>query len=106
MLSHRRFRPLPAVALARAASTGIALIAHPALAGDDARSEAGAALFEENCVACHGADAKGEDGAGGDIRGVIVRQVVMATGGGYEDMPEIELTDDEIEAIVAYLASL
>lgn len=66
----------------------------------------GEGLFQDLCSVCHGEDAKGVKGAGSDIRDSIVRQVRMATGGGYEDMPEIELTDAEMEAIVAYLNSL
>lgn len=66
----------------------------------------GEGLFQELCAVCHGEDAKGMQGAGSDIRDAIIRQVRMATGGGDEDMPEIELTDAEMEAIVAYLNSL
>lgn len=80
------------------------LTAQPA-AGEDAVA-AGRALFEEHCVSCHGDDARGVDGAGSDIRDAIVRQVVMATGGGYEDMPGIDLAEAEIAAIVAFLNSL
>lgn len=92
----RIFFPLPFIALA----------ALPAQAADAEQLEAGQELYDVLCVACHGEDGKGVKGAGSDIRDSIVRQVKMATGGGYEDMPEVELTEDEIKAIVAYLNSL
>lgn len=64
---------------------------------------AGKALFEENCIACHGPTAS--HGRSGDIRGSDYYRVRNATGG-IERMPEIDVTDDEIRAIVAYLAHL
>ena len=64
----------------------------------------GKTLFSENCVECHGKD--GSEGSGGDIRGSDLRTVKKMTKGGVEDMPEFEFTQEELEAIVAYLASL
>jgi len=78
----------------------------PLQAGEPGQLALGEVLFQDLCAVCHGENAKGVKGAGSDIRDSIVRQVRMATGGGYEDMPEIELTDDEMQAIVAYLNSL
>jgi len=82
------------------------VVAHPALAGASDARDAGRELYEDLCISCHGEGARGEPGAGSDIRGSIARQVTMAIGGGYEDMPAVELTDDEIAALVAYLDSL
>ena len=78
----------------------------PALADTAEQRALGEGLFQANCAVCHGKDGKGVKGAGSDIREAMLRQVRMATGGGYENMPEIALSEDQMEAIVAYLNSL
>ena len=60
-------------------------------------------LFE-NCIPCHGEDAS--EGSGGDIRGSDFRLVKKMTTAGLEGMPEFDFEAPEIEALVAYLASL
>lgn len=66
-------------------------------------AEVGRALFLENCEPCHGATAT--EGGAGDIRGMDFTSVRRATRG-IEQMPTFDLDDDQIEAIVAYLAEL
>lgn len=73
------------------------------LANDDPAVIAGGALFRDFCEVCHGETA--QTGASGDIRGLGFGTVRIALRG-IEAMPAFDLTDAEIEAIVAYLASL
>ena len=84
----------------------ILLLASPAIANgvDTAGPEvAGKMLFEENCVECHGEDAK--EGASGDIRDADLQQVRRAVRG-TDAMPEFEFESEEIAALVAYLETL
>ncbi len=75
----------------------------PSVAQDQDFITKGKGLFEENCVECHGEDAKSGDS--GDIRDADKQQVTMATGG-FESMPDFEFEEYKIEAITAYLNSL
>ena len=61
---------------------------------------AGQTVFEEQCSGCHGED--GVSGNAADIRGVPKKDVKFAIRG-VEDMPEIELTPEQIDAVVVYL---
>lgn len=81
----------------------ILLAAAPIRAQESGPAADGKALFTTNCQRCHGPDAS--TGKGGDIRGSHLRSVRKATGG-FETMPEFDLTDDELDALVAYLATL
>lgn len=64
---------------------------------------AGAALFDELCVECHGAEAT--EGESGDIRGLPASTVSNATQG-FEMMPAFDLNPEEIRAITAWLAQI
>lgn len=77
----------------------LALMAPPALADD----LPGAALYQDHCLDCHLADGSG--GIGADIRGMSRNRVARAIKG-FDEMPQIPLTEAEIDAIVAYLATL
>ena len=63
----------------------------------------GQTLYEEQCSACHGEDASGDSGP--DIQGTPRVDVALAVKG-FEDMPEIELTGEELDAVVAHLKRL
>lgn len=63
----------------------------------------GAVVYEETCAACHGADARG--GNAPDIR-QTPRKFVLQALRGIDQMPEIALTGEETDAVVAYLGSL
>lgn len=67
--------------------------------------EEGAVLFEVHCLACHGADAAGLPDNGKDIRGMPDSRVKRAVRG-LDQMPEIDITREERQKIVAFLASL
>ena len=81
--------------------------------GDDALAR-GRLIFEKTaggvgCAYCHGRDGKGEGVAGlgaPDIRGAPEAKVRAALGGGVPLMSFIDLSDEEIEAVVAYLQYL
>jgi len=71
----------------------------------------GAALFAETCAACHGADAKGDNGpnltalwAGGAADDRVVQTIRRGIPGTV--MPPSTATDEEVRAIVAYLKTL
>lgn len=63
----------------------------------------GRAQFVEHCAACHGRYALG--GNGPDIQGSTLNDVVIATHG-MDQMPEIDLSEAERQAIAAYLMAL
>lgn len=65
--------------------------------------EPGRALFEAYCSGCHGAEAEGVNAP--DITG-MPRKIVARAVQGVEQMPTIELTEAEIDAITAFLATL
>jgi mono/diheme cytochrome c family protein len=75
----------------------------PAMADGTDPIDTGKDLYLENCQVCHGADAR--EGSGGDIRGTSFRKLRKAVGG-IEQMPEFDLTDDELNAVWAFLTSL
>lgn len=56
------------------------------------------------CQFCHKSDATGLIGP--DIRGKTAQNITDAIGGGVPDMAFLELTEDEIAAVAAYLATL
>nr|WP_321523936.1 cytochrome c [uncultured Cohaesibacter sp.] len=60
----------------------------------------GQTVFEEQCSGCHGED--GVSGNAADIRGVPQKDIELAIRG-VEDMPEIELTPEQINAVTIYL---
>ena len=71
----------------------------------------GAALFAETCAACHGADAKGDNGPNLTAlwaAGATDDRVTQTIRGGIAGtvMPPSAATDEEIRAIVAYLRTL
>ena len=74
------------------------LLALPCWADDQ-----GQAQFVDHCAACHGLHALG--GNGPDIQGTTLNDVVISTRG-MDQMPAIDLSDAERQAIAAYLMSL
>jgi len=78
-----------------------------ALSAQAVASEAivqGAALYQKNCLKCHGPTAT--ESEVGDIRGLSLSTVTSAVPAGPGMMPTFSLTADQIAAIVAYLAQL
>lgn len=63
----------------------------------------GEMVFQDECAACHGEQAKGESGP--DIRGYILPDLIAALRG-IEDMPEFELPEEDNKAIASWLMSL
>lgn len=73
----------------------------------------GESLYQTNCAGCHGAE--GEGGVGPVLQGIVnahgVEDVTNAVRNGIEAQPvsmpawEGVLTDDEIDAVVAYVAT-
>lgn len=91
-------------AAALALSLSIAGRPVPACAGSDTPLiEAGRSLFSETCQPCHGPTAT--DGGAGDIRGIGRASVARATRG-IEQMPAFDLSEEQIEAIAAFLDTL
>jgi len=63
----------------------------------------------DGCAACHGADAKGMSKDGNtapNIRGATEQKFRDALRGGVPLMSNIKITDDQIAAVLAYLAYL
>lgn len=86
------------------------------LSGQAQSSEVGAALYEENCAACHGGDGTGEPALGapnladaiwlyGGERDRVIESIAYARGGA---MPAWSgrLTDDQIKQVAVYVHSL
>jgi alcohol dehydrogenase (cytochrome c) len=80
-------------------------------AAPQAQPAPGAALFAETCAACHGADARGDNGpnlttlwASGATDDRVVETIRRGVPGSV--MPPSRASDAEIRAIVAYLKSL
>lgn len=74
-----------------------------AVANADPDPELGRELVVSICSACHGTDSAGDIGP--DIRGKSRREIKYAVRG-FDEMPEIDLTSEEIDALAAYLQSL
>ena len=70
---------------------------------DPAAAARGRALYQELCADCHGARAGG--GNGPDIVGTRA-EFIREAAEGVEDMPEIDLTEAQINALAAWLARL
>lgn len=91
-----------------------AATADPAAAGDAAKIALGRKVFQtaggDGCQSCHGPDAKGQTTKSGtvapNIRGATERKLRDALAGGAALMTFLKLSDDEIEAVIAYLESL
>jgi mono/diheme cytochrome c family protein len=100
----RRWLLAPALAIA-----AIAVASTPAAAQPD-----GKALFEKNCMKCHGADGKADTPAGKkmkvpawdaeDMQAEIVTKTVR--GNGKHKTVAKKLSDADLEAIAAYVATL
>ena len=87
----------------------------------DASARAGEQAFIENCAACHGRDAAGQEGVapplvhkiyepshhGDQAFHLAARQGVRAHHWRFGDMPPVEgISDSEIERIVTYIRTL
>jgi cytochrome c oxidase cbb3-type subunit III len=84
-------------------------------AADPATIARGRAIYTQNCVACHGADARGGADAGADLsRSAIVaardegRQLIafLKIGRPERRMPSFAMPDDDVRALSAYLRSI
>lgn len=108
-------RPLPL----RQAVVFIALLvasAGGALAADDTSAAAGKALLEAKCARCHSIAATGESplAKAPPLRQVYLRDPIeqleegFAEGMGsrHRDMPQIQFSPDQVEAILTYLGSI
>lgn len=74
------------------------VLALPLWADDQGQTQ-----FVDHCAACHGLHALG--GNGPDIQGSTLNDVVIASRG-MDQMPEIDLSEAERQAIATYLMSL
>ena len=89
----------------RAAVLGAVLaLSGAAVAANDGQVAAGETLYQENCIDCHMEDAAGDDIAP-DIRGIPKNNLRRAMGG-FDAMPEFDLSDREQAALLVYLKSL
>ncbi|AEO49337.1 c-type cytochrome [Rhodospirillum rubrum] len=105
---------LPRPLLATAAFATLIASAAPALAGDDALISEGAALFSLSCRDCHGR--AGEKAALGLSRPVAALSAAEITAAlderrrrpprSMQDRIKSGLTDDDVEALAAYIASI
>ena len=73
----------------------------PAGAGD---ARLGQQLYVDNCVDCHGETGEGDDRTP-DIRGAPRAALARALPG-FDEMPEFDFTDAEVESLRAYLDAL
>ncbi|KPP90557.1 MAG: cytochrome c553 [Rhodobacteraceae bacterium HLUCCA08] len=87
----------------RAAAILLACLVPAAGLTDTPLVEAGRTIFVETCASCHGET--GQSVSIGDIRGTRL-STLRRVPNGFEQMPPIALTEDEIAAIAAYLAAL
>lgn len=121
----------PTPAAAPSASNGASASKAPAGKGEDARSdggddtpdgsdpvamlEQGSAIYDQYCIACHGADGKGNNGLGGDYRKVLkdrddqdlIASIKNGKVGSVGSMPPwgAVLDDDQIQAVLHYVKS-
>ncbi len=100
-----RSRSLVAVFSALIGGFGFTAMGQDTLPPDVA---AGKLIFEETaggvgCASCHGMDAQGDDGPA--IVGAPV-DLIIAQFDNNENMTFIELTDEEVQQVAAYLAYL
>lgn len=108
---YRRRRTTLALSLLLAAS----LLIPRGAAADTRSTGAGRELFEAHCAMCHGADASGMMGVHPSLRGArdrLTREgVEVAVRRGRDTRPPMpafgdRLTDEEIELVIDYVASL
>ena len=102
--------------LGRITLAGMAVLAMAGTVQGDEASDAllaqGKKLFEETaggvgCALCHGMNGAGDPNAGApDVRGADEQMFRAAWGGAAPVMSFITLNNDEVEAVVAYLAYL
>lgn len=112
----RRVALLAAAALAVVAAGSTLAVAQESQGGGQAGEvEDGERVFRAECAMCHGADASGMMGMHPSLRGSVARlsregvEVTIRQGRRTQPpMPAFEgrLTSDEIDAVVAYIASL
>ena len=73
----------------------------------DSEEVDGATVFEDNCVACHGADGTG--GAGADLTaevpGMTEEEVQDVVLNGSENMGAISVSEDEAAAVATYVVA-
>ena len=77
--------------------------------------EQGSAIYDQYCIACHGADGKGNNGLGGDYRKVLkvrddqdlIASIKNGKVGAVGSMPPwgAVLDDDQIQAVLHYVKS-
>jgi mono/diheme cytochrome c family protein len=88
-------------------ASGTSATGHPALAlqGDVAE---GANVYSATCANCHGAD--GEGGIGPELGGLVQMfsdaQIIEIVEGGSGQMAPLDLADQELADVVAYLDDL
>jgi mono/diheme cytochrome c family protein len=83
----------------------LALLIAGASAGWAGDLPSGRVLYVENCAECHGATGEGDDGVAPDIRGAN-RTALDRALPGFDQMPEFDLTEEEVRALHAYLQAL
>ena len=101
-------------------STSIATMFAISLLGQSSKEHAGAGagVFQEHCIACHGPDGKGQTETGSkvgaaDLTSDAVQQLsdaslskVVMDGKGKMPAFKGKLGDDEVRAVIAYLKTL
>ncbi len=106
---------LAMAAVAALAMTGPGPWARPQSPGGPGDADAGQQVFEANCAMCHGPDATGMMGMHPSLRGAVQRlslegtYVTIRNGRATRPpMPAFEgrLSDEQIDDVVAYIASL
>ena len=75
----------------------------------DGKAAAGYRLFDHNCAHCHGDDARGDEGPSlYDLRKSDERLQKIIKNGIKGEMPSFskKFTDDDVQALIAYLRTL
>ena len=117
---HHRATPLVLVLALLAAITGVAAVASSSPATATAEASAndiadGEKIFAANCASCHGLDAQGQTGIAPSLHGVGAAAVDFQVGTGRMPMQasgpqvpakEVQFTQEEIEKLAAFVASL